>query len=557
MCAARPPPQLPVEWRDGQLFVQGRSADEWIEHAQQRELAEKNLWAFARQAWTQIEGARPFVPGWYLEAIAEHIQAVLDGQIANLLINVVPRSWKSGTLGICAPAWHWQRAPETRFLYFSGVESLAVRDSIKCRALMQSAWYQNRYGSKFKLSEDFARKDYFGNDKGGYRICVGSKSRSTGEGGDILCGDDPNDAGDMYSEADLESVLNFWGSVLPTRINDPARVRRIVMQQRICENDLSGHILSRDRHGWVHLMLPLEFEPLRRCFTIKLPGHDKIWSDPRTKEGESLCPARWTPGAIRQLKKDLKSEYEIAGQLQQRPAPLEGGLIKKKWFKWWKDDKPPKLEYVLQSWDTATSQREHAAYSACSTWGLFQGGYNTMNMVLLSMWRGRHEYPDLRKMIQRMAVNYLDDDIDNPIGIGSGKCKADVVLIEEKSSGMALVPDLRRAGVPGVFGFNPDKYGDKIGRVRRVSALIEDGRVWLPAQKNEAGEFNFLKPWADEFLTNCAMFPNGASRDLVDSMTQALLRLNESGWLLHSDDPKQEPTLDDMLRQGGLQGAPY
>lgn len=552
-----PAPKAPVvEERDGELYVGGFKATDIVNLAASWQKAEDSLHEFVRQAWPQVEGGRPFVDGWHIGALTEHLDALNRGQIKKLLINVPPRSSKSTILSVMWPAWTWLKRPELQINFASHDAGLVIRDSLKCRALMQGTWYRNRWSSRFTIKEEGSKQDSYKNDKFGHREAYSIAAGVTGFGADWWAVDDGNDASDQYSEAALEFANNWLDTVLSTRFNDFNEGRLVVCQQRISEKDQSGHLLAKYGKEIVHLMLPMEFETKRRCVTVPVRFGSKIpWVDPRRKEGELLCPKRWDSDTVKGIKRGLKSAYAISGQLQQNPAPAEGGMIKKKWFPMWKASEAPPLDFVVQSWDTATSKSEDAAYTACTTWGVFQNN-DLPNAILLSMWRDRYEYPDLRKMIIRMAADYLDDDFENPLKKPDSKRQPDMVLIENKSSGADLVPDLQRAGVEGVMRFDPTKYGDKIGRVRRITHILEDGRVWLPGQ---GPTFQFLKPWADEALMQFAMFPKAESRDLVDTMTQALLKLDASGWIWHSHNPKPEPDTDMLIRQAAQQQSlsPY
>jgi phage terminase large subunit-like protein len=190
---------------------------------------------------------------------------------------------------------------------------------------------------------------------------------------------------------------------------------------------------------------------------------------------------------------------------------------------------------VIQSWDTALESTKANAYSACCTFGIFSDKNGLKNIILLSMWRGNVEYPDLRRLAIRMFHDYRDDDLHKPIR-PSGRHKVDVLLVEAKASGISLIQDLMRAGLSPTR-FDPTKFGDKIQRVRTVSHIIENGRVWLPAMPPE---FDRLRKFADICLYEYSVFPNGSSRDLVDCLTQVLIRLNLGGWIKHSQDPEEE-----------------
>jgi predicted phage terminase large subunit-like protein len=292
----------------------------------------------------------------------------------------------------------------------------------------------------------------------------------------------------------------------------------------------------------------MEFEPLRRCVTIPLPStNGKPWQDPRTKPDELLWPEQDGPKEVEERKKDLGNAYDIAGQLQQRPAPDEGGIIRKKSFKWWCKSHPPEMVQVIQSWDTALSKddMERNSYHACTTWGLFNDDNRRPNIILLGMWRGRMEYPELRTMAKRLYDDWRDDGSVELTP--DGKHVPHRVIIEDKASGRPLMQDLMRAGIP-TERFDPSKYGDKIERVRLVTYLIENGQVWVPAAPPD---YKRLRTYANTHVELCSIFPHSDSRDVVDTMTQVLLRLMQSGFLRDmKDENRRKP-------QGKIKRAIY
>ena len=504
-----------------------------LEEIVQRRKAEESFYEFVKQAWHIVEGNNPFVDGWAIGAICEHIEAVVRREIRFLNINIPPRMGKSSIVSVMLCAWTWIEKSNERFLYSSYSHNLSMRDSVRCRRVITSEWYQTRWGDRFELIDDQNTKVRYDNDRGGFRMSVSQNSSTTGEGGSILVTDDANAASDMYSDNVRESRNNWLDSTWSTRLNDPKTGCRINIQQRIHEHDATGHINANDTgHNYINLVLPMEFEEARRCKTIILPSSNgQVWTDPRTKEKELLFPERIGPQELEQLKSGLGDQYAISGQLQQNPAPAEGGMIKKQWFKWWKFSHPPKIDHVIQSWDTALGEKDKNCFSACTTWGLFLDDHNIMNLILLSLWRGKLEYPELRKMAVRLHNNYLDDDFDDPVK-SDARNVPDVVLIEAKSSGISLIQDFLRAGIIATK-FNPDKFGDKIGRVRLITHILENGRVWLPAKPPG---FIRLRDYADLLMTQCSIFPAAESRDLVDTMTQAILRLHASGYLNNATD---------------------
>jgi hypothetical protein len=290
-----------------------------------REMATRSLGEFVRQAWPVVEPSTPFVPGFHIDAIIEHLEAVTRGQIRNLLINVPPRHMKSLLVSVFWPAWEWIRWPERRWLYSSYAASLSIRDSIKCRRLIESPWYQTRWGDRFTLTSDQNTKMRFDNGRSGYRIATSVGGTATGEGGDRVVCDDPHNVGEVESDSVRKGALEWWDVVMSTRVNDPKTSAKTVVMQRCHQLDLSGHLLEQG--GYEHLCLPAEYEGPSRATSIG-------WCDPRTQQGELLWPDRFGPDEIASLKVSLGS-YATAGQLQQRPSPAGGGMLKRHWFRFW------------------------------------------------------------------------------------------------------------------------------------------------------------------------------------------------------------------------------
>lgn len=505
-------------------------------YLEEASLYENSLHDYMMAAWPIIEGGRKFVDGWHLQALCEHLEAVYTGQIKSLLVNVPPRTSKSTIISVGFPSWCWIKDPSLQFLYISYGLKLSIKDSIKCRRIISSNWFQERWKHKFRLSGDVNSKIRFDNNKTGYRISTSIDSKfGTGEGGDIIVLDDPNSASDANSETVRESTNDWCDSVLSSRLNDPETGRFIAVQQRLHSQDYSGHILSQEIKGLVHLCLPMEYESNRKCITVPLKSTNGIpWFDPRKKDGDLLWPERFSQESVDIIKKKMNSDYVVSGQLQQRPSPEKGGIFKKDDFQWWKEQSPPRCHFVLQSWDTAFSTSATASWSACTTWGLFKDRYNVDNIILLSLWRGKYENPDLRRMMLRLSQNYYDTKMDDPAP-EDYIVKPDMILVEGKANGTPLMQDLNRAGLI-INRFDPLKHGggDKVARARSISHLIEAGRIWMPARPPL---YDKLRPHADLFVEACAAFPNDDnSKDLVDSMSQAIIKFRLSGMIGHPDD---------------------
>jgi len=318
---------------------------------------EEDLYKFTVAAWPHIDSA-PFAHGGYaLQAICAHLQACADGYIPNLLINVPPRFSKSTIVGTMFPAWVWAQTNQTmlsgpgaQFLCAGYALNLSLQDSVKCRSLIQSDWYQSYWGDRFQLVEDQNTKTRFQNDKRGIRNAVSVGGSTTGLGGNYLIGDDLNNAAEANSEAMIEAAINWWDTAWYNRLNNskPGHGCRIVVAQRLNERDISGHVLERQIGDWTHLCLPMRYEPDRSFHTVLVPawatddGEEITWEDPRTEPGELLWPERFDEEQVILLEKTL-GPYAAAGQLQQRPEPAGGGVIKREWWNLWEREAFPPM----------------------------------------------------------------------------------------------------------------------------------------------------------------------------------------------------------------------
>jgi len=258
-----------------------------------------------------------------------------EGRLLNLIINVPPGHAKSLLTAVFWPAWWWIHAPETRFLFASYSASISVRDSVRCRRLVESEWYQQRWGRLYQLTEDQNQKQRFENNRTGYRIATSVGGSATGERADVVVVDDPHSVEQAASDVERRAAIEWWNGTMSTRLNNFQTGHKVVIQQRLHEADLSGDLLQKG--GYELLCLPAEYEPERKCTT------SIGWTDPRQKEGELLWQERVTRRDLEALKISLGS-YRYAGQYQQRPSPAEGGIFKRAWFGYWRPahlDVPP------------------------------------------------------------------------------------------------------------------------------------------------------------------------------------------------------------------------
>jgi predicted phage terminase large subunit-like protein len=535
---------------------------------------EEDLLTFFKDAWPLIVGAKPYVPGWHLEAIAEHLMAVTRGTLGTqiLIINIPPRMTKSSLVSVAWPAWMWALPPElvegvlttpfvgpqVQILSSSYGTMLSKRDTNRTRRLISSSWYQRLWGDRYHLMDDQNSKGRYDNDKGGYRLAVSEQSGLTGEGGDIITVDDPHNAVDVDSEAKRDSTIEWWDESMSTRLNDQDIGVYVAVMQRLYENDLTGHIISQNNSNNVtHLMLPMEYDSRRHC-TTHIPwrspatGLIEPFSDPRTEDGELLCEGRVSERALASLKVKL-GPFGVAGQLQQAPTPRGGAiLLEDYWQAWppsvenvpevpkmvWSEAEGkmvqakatttyPPVEFVLASVDTAMTDKTQNDFSAMTVWGLWYDQYQLPNLMLMEAWQERLQFNAMINKV--MAV--------------CKKRQVDRLLIEGKNNGIAAAQEIRRLTRGNEWSVIEEPVkGDKVGRAMACQPTFSAGQVWAPA-RNIDGNVVFYK-FAQMVIDNCSIFPRGSTDDLTDTVTQAVNHFRRTG-LLQTKGDRQ----DDLNRQ--------
>lgn len=492
----------------------------------ERERYEESLIGFSEYIWPVVEPAIPFVQGWVLEAICEHLEAVAYGHIRRLLINVPPGFTKSLMTDVFFPAWLWGplNKPHMRFLCAAYSEHLTVRDNMRCRSIIVSDRYQKLWGTRFRVSTDQFTKIKFANDKTGWKLATSVGGIGTGERADIVIVDDPNNPMEMESEAIRTTTKMWFTEVLPDRLNNQAKSSIIVIQQRTHEDDVSGIAISREM-GYTHLMVPMRHEIGRHCVTvlgIDEEDQEVTWEDPRTEGGELAWPERFPPEIVDELERD-KGPYAWAGQYQQSPEPRGGSIIKRDYWQIWKHERFEGLEYILASLDTAYTIKDENDASALTIWGMFRDEAGNPKIVLMWAWQGRLQLHELVEKIIYSCTTVSGFTGDGP------RFSVDKLVIEAKASGLSVGQEIHRlvrgTGQLGLDMINPTKYGDKVARVHAVQHLFADGMIYAPD-----------KAWADMVINQCAIFPRGTNDDLVDSTSQALRYLRDAGFAVRRDE---------------------
>jgi predicted phage terminase large subunit-like protein len=468
------------------------------------DLASGKLIDFAEVFWPVIEPGRKFVRGWAIEAICDFLEAVSMGHITKGLINVPPGFMKSLTTNVLWPAWEWgpRNRPDLRYVGASYSQDLTIRDNRRCRQIIESDVYQEMFGDRFHLVDDQNAKVRYDTDKRGFKIATSVGGLSTGERGDRFVIDDPHNVKTAESEAKLDEVAQWFTEVVPTRVNDINLSVFLAIMQRVHERDMSGLALAAEL-GYVHLCIPMEYEPDRKCF-IDMAGFR--FEDPRTVEGELAFPERFDRGGVDTLKKTLSSwggQYAVSGQLQQSPTPRGGGMFKvdKEAIKARMVPVFPAGGMSVRGWDIAGSTTKKSPYTA-SVKGKMVGDVVYIGKVT----RERKEIEEAEAHIVEVAVmdgNGTKQDLPQDPGSAG------------KSQKRHIGGKLAKAGVID-YVITPES-GDKETRAIGIASMWNNGNVVLVGAPDEA--------WVDPFLSEVATFPRGEYKDQVDALSRMYSRL--------------------------------
>lgn len=455
--------------------------------------AEKALCAislvdFVRRSWHVLEPGQPYIHGWHVEAICEHLEAITAGEINRLLINVPPGTMKSTLVSVFWPAWEWGPKGKafTRFIGASHEQDLAIRDARRMRTLVTSDWFQTRW--PLVLTGDQNEKKYYENSATGFRQACAVKSM-TGRRGDRVAWDDPHSVEGALSDVDRETGLRVFQETLPTRLNNPDSSAIVIVMQRLHEKDVSGFILEGD-YGYTHLCLPMEFEIDCRCVT------SIGFEDPRTEDGELLFPERF-PREVVERDKRVMGDAAVAGQFQQRPTPREGGDFKVANIQI-VDALPTGLDFT-RGWDFAATTKKRSDYTASARIAVDSDGVTWIANA--DRFKGKSDEVE-RAVIQTAEMEGRDTFFSFPRDPGQ--------------AGVAQATNLSRKLAGKRFEFTPES-GDKRVRAAPLAAQVNVGNVRMLRGK-----------WNGAFLHELSMFPNGAHDDQVDAASRAYNRASQA-----------------------------
>lgn len=447
-----------------------------------------SLREFLWYAWHVVEPGTPLLWNWHIDAICEHLEAVTAGQIQNLLINIPPGHMKSLIVSVFWPAWEWLENPGIRSLFSSYAMPLALRDSVRCRDLVTSDWYQERFNPAWRVRSDQSSKTLFENDRTGWRYSLSVGGSGTGFRGNKVIADDPLNAKETYSKVARDECIFWWDKVMSSRLNDMRTGAKVIIMQRLHEEDLSGHVLNLG--GYDHLCLPSEFDPQRRI-------HTSIgWTDPRTQPGELLFPELFPPAVLVEAKKNL-GVIDYAGQHQQLPAPMEGAMLQAHWFTI-ETAAPAQFASAVRYWDKANALPGKGDLTVGVLMGKDAlGEYWILDVVRLQLESDERNAKILQTaQLDSQRAYRVKTWVEREPGAG----KESTAIIIKMLAGYSAEED-------------------------PVSGRKEERAEGFASQAR-AGNVHLLKAeWNAPFLAVLSVFPNGAHDDDVDAGSGAFNKL--------------------------------
>lgn len=489
--------------------------------------ANNSLYEFVKMGWHIVENIA-FTEGRTPQVICDCLEAVSEGHIKKLIVNVPPGSTKSLIVQVFWPTWDWiEHNPGRKWIFGSYDATLTRRDASRALTLIQSPWFIDRWG--YILRDSHPAASEYWTAKGGMRFATSVKGKAMGRHGDIRVVDDPikpKDAlgGVNASKVALDECETWWEQTMATRVTNPETSAAVIIMQRVHANDLAGLMIRKG--GYHHLRLPMRFEEKNKCIMHYQRTHhdesaatdeehkasakvvDIVGGDWRIESGELMWPERFTLKGVEILEEDLKSPAAISAQLQQAPTPAGGLIFKEKWIGYYHPKGANKLDphsrpcvplpvrggLQILSLDAAFKGSDGSDRCSMGCW-LKHGP----NHYLLDNDTDVYEFVDMLTVFTGMIKRH-------PLALEK--------LIEDKANGSATISMLKNK-VSGLTAIEP--AGGKIDRANASAPLFKGGNVYVPHPE--------LASWVTAYVRELTTFPFGEHDDQVDMTTQALLHL--------------------------------
>ena len=480
--------KLPADVRKELLQLQVMVVEKKIKNR-----ARTDFMSFVKAVWPE------FIEGAHHRVVAKKFNDLAEGKITRLIVNMPPRHTKSEFASFLLPAWMVGRTPKLKIIQATHTGELAIKFGRKAKHLIDSEDYAKIFDTT--LQEDSKAAGRWETAQGGEYFAAGVGGAITGRGADLLIIDDPHSEQDAMSPSALENCYEWYTSGPRQRLQPGGKI--ILVMTRWSKKDLTGILLKNQKDVKGDQWEVVEFPAIMDHGSKKRAVWPQYWKLEELEKVKATLPVgKWN------------------AQWMQQPTSEEGALIKREWWKSWTKDWLPTCNYIIQSYDTAFLKKETADYSAITTWGVFYPNEDSKaNLILLDSVKDRFEFPELRRVALEQYKYW------NP----------DMVIVEQKASGTPLTHELRLMDIP-VMTFTPSKGNDKHVRVNSCAPLFEAGLIWAPDRK-----------FAEEVIEECASFPFGDHDDLVDSMTMAVMRFRQGGFLPHPEDYEDEKTVPRKL----------
>src|SRR6201982_1426033 len=355
--------------------------------AEYETLLRQDFTTFAARCFFDLNPQTELATNWHLEVIAAKLAAVRQGKIPRLIINLPPRHLKSLLASIAFPAWCLGHDPSAQILCVSYAGELADKLARDCRLIMMSPWYRRGFFTRLAPHRRAVQECL--TPRQGYRLATSNGGVLTGRGADIILIDDPLKPEEALSDTQRRAANEWFSHTLYSRVNDKRNGAIVIIMQRLHEDDLVGHVLGQEEWEIIRFPAIAETDEVHEIETVF--GARSF----ARRCGDALHLEREPLDVLDRIRRTI-GEYNFAGQYQQSPAPLGGGLVKAEWFKRYREnERPERFERIVQSWDTANKATELSDFSVCTTWGV-----KDKNLFLISVFRRQLEYPALKRAVR-------------------------------------------------------------------------------------------------------------------------------------------------------------
>lgn len=439
--------------------------------------------------------------GTHLKRLGTLLMEVETNEKNRIAVSMAPRMGKSQMISIYYPAWYLGKHPDHKVIVASHTADLAVVMARKVRNLINTAEYKEIF-PQTNIAADAKAAAQWNTTKGGEYFAIGVGGALAGRGAHLIIADDPLSEQDIKAgnTTSLDSAYEWFSAGLRTRLMPEGKI--CVLHTRWHQRDLIGRLIKDSAMN----------EGGDTYETFEFPA---ILNEGTDNE-KSIWPEQWSLESLQQTRASMHHiMWQWYAQYQQNPTAAEAAIIKRDWIKWWTKDDPPKIDFIVQAFDTALTTKQRSDFSVCHTWGVWENEDDgTQNVILLNKVKGKYEFPELKQMAHEQYKDWEPDS----------------VIVEAKASGQPLIDEMRRSGI-FVQDFSPGKGQDKIARLNAVADMFASGHVWFPENA-----------WAAATVEEILAFPAGEHDDEVDTMTLALMRIRKGGLLrLSSDHEDNDP----------------